>query len=328
METATATATAPAKQTYIPGREYTYSADDLLIPEKGDPLYIEGRTNSNEGVDKLEASMKDQGWGNIPPILVIESQPGQLKVVAGIRRTKAARKTNTPAQIRVLDPGMPVTEQLSLNIEENENRTDTNAIAKAHSFQSFVTEYVKQVLTEEFPDATEYTAKAIAKATVQAKKVLGLRLKLTAQTVDEYLQLVNLIPAARKAVAEGTLTRTAVIDRGAGLTRMLKEDGTPDVEKQTAALEKLMKHSEAAGGKTVSRAAAKQAATTEAVGYKPSAWEIRQMTVNMEEAGEYAEQLALISFLRGDLTLRTAKKRLPWLKDVFVAKAGPGAAEE
>jgi hypothetical protein len=78
----------------------------------------------------------------------------------------------------------------------------------------------------------------------------------------------------------------------------------------------------------VSRAAAKQAATTEAVGYKPSAWEIRQMTVNMEEAGEYTEQLALISFLRGDLTLRTAKKRLPWLKDVFVTKAGPGAVEE
>lgn len=330
--TGVAMAKTTATSQFTPGDEYSYPADKLVIPSKGHPLFNAARTLSNEGVDKLVASMKDKGWGNIPPVLVQFDELGDAVVVAGIRRTKAARQVGIEAQIKVLDPNLPVSELLSINIQENENRTDTNPMAKAESFNNFIQSYVAESLAEEFPDATEYTAKAVTKATTRAKQILAVKVKLAKETIDEYLQLMNLGSRARKYVIDGTLKRVDVSDRGAGLTRMILEDGSPDEDAQEAALEKLVKHTEETGAKP-SRKELKAVTKGEAVGFKPKAWEINQMITKMEEATEagtedYSEQLNLIRFLRGDLTLRTAKKRMSWLKDVFVAKAGPGVAED
>lgn len=320
-----ATSTPTAKSKYESGKTYTYPADNLLIPFSRDPLFNSARTNSNEGVDKLEASMRDNGWGNIPEVLVIERTPGKFTVVAGIRRTKAARKVGIDARIKVLDPSLSDSALLSINIQENENRTETNPLAKAESFGNFIEAYVREALAEEYPDATEIPARATKRARAQAIAVLATNVKLHKNTVDEYLQLLNLGKRARTLMLEGTLKRVDATDRGLKLAQMLNEDGTPDEAAQNVAIDNYLKQL-GLDGKKPARKDLKKAAAGESVGYKPNGWEIRQMTVNMEEAG-LTEQLSFMQFLRGELTLRTAKKRLPWLKDVFVAKAGPGAAE-
>lgn len=322
---------------YQVGGEYDYPADELIIPAKGSTLFNPARTTSNEGVDKLEASMKAAGgWGSIPPVLVVEDSEQQgFVVVAGIRRTKAARRVGILARIKVLDPNTAQSELVAVSILENENRTNTNPMAKAESFEAFINAYTNEALAEEYPTVTDdsYPVAATARMRSRGLKILASRLRLDPKTVDEYLQLLNLIPAARKHLIEGTLALRDVVDRGMGLTRMVNEDGTPNVEKQEAALARFFKVTQVQGKPTTGKQL-KQVVAGEAVGYKPNPWETRQMVTKMQELGdedpevraELKQALSLMQFLRGELTLQSAKRRLPWLKRVFVPKDGPGAA--
>ena len=321
---------------YKVGGEYEYPADELIIPSKGDPLFNPARTTSNEGVDKLEASFKAAGgWGSIPPVLVVaDEELGGFRVVAGIRRTKAARRVGIPARIKLLDPNTPPSELVAVSILENENRTNTNPMAKAESFEAFVNAYTSEALAEEYPTVTDdsYAPAAIARMRARGLKILATRLKLDPKTVDEYLQLLNLIPAARKHLIEGSLAMRDVVDRGMGLTRMVNADGTPNVEKQEAALARFFKVAQVQGKPTTGKQL-KQVVSGEAVGYKPNPWEVRQMLSRMQELGdedpevkaELVQAVTLLQFVKGELTLQTAKRRLPWLKRVFVPKDGPGA---
>jgi len=326
-----ATATSTTQQNYEPGKEYFYPADELLLPVPGDPLFNSARTNSNEGVDKLEASMKSYGgWGTIPAIGVVDNGYGQFKVVYGIRRTKAARKQAIEAKIHVLDPATPVSEQLALTIQENENRTDTNPLTKAESFGSFVQAFVDESIRQEYP-ATEENAGVVVippaatkRARAQAIAILAANVKLNKNTVDEYLKLLNLGNRARKLIIEGTLKRVDVSDRGLNLTGMVIEDGSPDVAAQDIALDNFLKTVEVEGKKPA-RKDLKKAATAEAIGYKPNNWEIKQIVAS-DDTPEDAKNL--IAFLKGELTLLAAKRRMPWLKTAFVLKAGPGSVED
>lgn len=294
------------------GVVYDYPADDLLIPDKSSPLFNAARTTSKEGVDKVEATMRmAEGWGSLPPVLVRQTDSG-LEVVAGIRRTLAARRIGVAAKIQLLDPKLTISELLGINVAENENRTDTNAVAKAESFTNFIEQYVAEAVAAELDED---------RARTQAVKKLSQMVKMDPKTVDEYLQLMNLGKTARTAVIEGTVPRTVVTDRGLKLTRMVDENGKPDNDRQEAALEKYF--AKANGKKSTRDEAAKQG-KGQAVGYRPSAWEVKQMLANENTPPEAA---TLIQFLRGELTLQTAKRRMPWLKTAFVPKDGPGSGE-
>lgn len=323
---------------------------DLHIPEKHDPRFIPGRTDSKLGVDKIRALLKQHGeWPSfLAPIVAIEEpsieDPAvtQCTVVAGIRRTLAARAEGIEAHFTLLPPDTSIPDQLSIIIGENEGRTDLDPVAKAESFRAFITAYAEAQRPAGQDDET-YAAwpptREAKKLRSEALKVLAVNHKLDPRTIDEYLQLLERLPEVKKAVASGLVARTKVTDRaGWSRDKVLNEDGSPNEAVQTKLLKQLigagMDDPSAEGTLTaagkLNREQAKQAATEGFVGFKPVKKELDWLLAAMSEAEDPETELwkNILAFIRGELTLRAAKRRLPAVKNYFVAKDGPGVDSE
>jgi ParB family chromosome partitioning protein len=134
---------------------------------------------------ELAASIKEQGV--LEPVLVVPGAKGSGKfaqhytVIAGHRRTAAARAAGVATVPAIIREGMTEAEQIEVMLVENLHRSDLTVFEEAHGMQALFAMGRKRT--------------AIAKRTGRAVATVGQRLRLA-----------NLPMSAESAVANHTMT--------------------------------------------------------------------------------------------------------------------------
>ena len=164
----------------IPGRDDDRGvlevALDRLAPNPDQP-----RTTFDDGqLAELAASIAVHGV--LQPVIVRELADGGYQLVAGERRTRAARLaglTSVPAVVR--DPGADES-SLEIALIENLQREDLNAVETALAYRELI---------ERFGMTHEAVARQVGKSRV---------------AVSNSLRLLDLAPETRAAIADGRIT--------------------------------------------------------------------------------------------------------------------------
>ncbi len=96
------------------------------------------QTFNDESISQLAESMKDQGV--LQPLLVVPTEGGRYRIIAGERRYRAARKAEldtVPCIVRDID----VIQQMEIALIENLQREDLNAIDSARGIDALMKQY-------------------------------------------------------------------------------------------------------------------------------------------------------------------------------------------
>lgn len=163
--------------TQAPGKEVGWREIDVtqIAPNRYQPrnLFDEGK------IQELANSIRQKGV--IQPILVRSSGQGQLELIAGERRLRAAKllgMQKIPAIIREI----PEREALEIALIENLQREDLNSIEEAQAYQRLAVEFG---MTQED---------------------IGSRVGKDRVTISNAQRLLALPESVQKLVMEGTLT--------------------------------------------------------------------------------------------------------------------------
>jgi ParB family chromosome partitioning protein len=147
---------------------------DLLLPGRYQP-----RTRMDEGsLYELAESIKSQGV--MQPILVRPAQEGRYEIIAGERRSRAARIAGLE-EVPVLVREVPDESAAVMALIENIQREDLNPLEEAHGLQRLVTEFN---LTHE-----------------QAARAVGR----SRSAASNLLRLLNLCPQVQQMLMAGDL---------------------------------------------------------------------------------------------------------------------------
>ena len=176
------------------GRPKDGAVLDISVYEIEDNPFQPRREFRESELASLAESLKDH---NILQPILVRIVDGRYQLISGERRLRAAIKANwqtIPARIRTADDRL-VSE---LAIVENLQRKDLNAIEKALSFRRYIDEH--HCTQEE----------------------LANRLKIDRSTIANMMRLLELPPAVRNAVSDGSIS--------AGHARALLSLGDEDTQ--------------------------------------------------------------------------------------------------
>ena len=164
----------------IPGRDDDRGALEVALDRLA-PNPDQPRTTFDDGqLAELAASIAVHGV--LQPVIVRELADGGYQLVAGERRTRAARLaglTTIPAVVR--DPGADES-SLEIALIENLQREDLNAVETALAYRELI---------ERFGMTHEAVARQVGKSRV---------------AVSNSLRLLDLAPETRAAIADGRIT--------------------------------------------------------------------------------------------------------------------------
>lgn len=170
----------------IPDIEAADAAVGTKVPPRELPLadltpnpYQPRRHFDPAALEELTASIREQGL--LQPVLVRTKSGGGYEIIAGERRTRAAKKaglTHIPVVIRELDDKR----MLQVSIVENIQRDDLNPVEEAESYYR---------LMEEFSMTQEQVAACVGKSRSAVANMIRLR---------------QLPPAVKQSLAEGILS--------------------------------------------------------------------------------------------------------------------------
>lgn len=164
---------------------------DKIVPSPTNPR----KRFDPVALDELAATMKDKG--QLQPVVVREKK-GQYEIVFGERRYRAAKIAKLPALMAIVRELSDV-EVLQLQIMENLQREDVNAVEEADGYYQLVKKagYTKKFLGKDVPDVARI-AKEVGKSESYVYQKLQLVEKCTKPVLD--------------AVLDGLLTATHAVE--------------------------------------------------------------------------------------------------------------------
>ncbi len=161
--------------------------------------YQPRKTFEKEPLEELSRSIREHGI--LQPIVVRNNTAGQLEIVAGERRWRAAQLAGLH-EVPVIIKNFSNQKTLELSLIENLQRQDLNPIEEAEGYQKLITEFG---LTQ------EQVSERVGKERV---------------TVTNSLRLLKLIPEVRELVQQGQI--------GSGHAKVLLGVSDPLLQKKLA----------------------------------------------------------------------------------------------
>jgi ParB family chromosome partitioning protein len=227
----------PTGEPASPGKGEAFLSPEKLVPNPGQPR----KFFDEEGLRELADSIREHGI--IQPIIVEDAGNGNYVIVAGERRTRAARMAGLK-EVPVIIRNYSDAKRLEVSLIENVQRADLNPIEEASAYR------------------------ALAELTGLSQDDVALRVGKNRSTVANALRLLKLPLPMREALETGKMTPgharailsvSAPADQEALFQRILRDGiSVREAEKAAAGFAKTPKAKPKSGPREAELAAMEQ----------------------------------------------------------------------